>query len=87
MALQTMLSKASRSFRVSESRWYLAGFIARGLARRKASTYTGQHKHNVYIHASGGIRPHNPNGRMVEESKRLTLHGHCDLLLDMLDEK
>jgi len=40
--------------------------------RRKASAYTGQHKHSkmrTHIHASGGIRTHDPSVRAAENSK------------------
>jgi hypothetical protein len=46
-----------------------------GSACRKATTYTGQHKGNkrTHIHASNGMRIHDPNIR-----EGLRPRGHCD---------
>jgi hypothetical protein len=51
-----------------------------GSARRKAVTYTGQHKHiiNANIHALGGIRTHDPSVRAGEDNSCPWLRDHCD---------
>jgi hypothetical protein len=49
-------------------------------ARRKAATYTGQHKHriNANIHACSGIRIHDPSVQVGENISCLRPRGHCD---------
>jgi hypothetical protein len=51
-----------------------------GSARRKAATYTGQHKHriNANIHVSSGIRTHNSGVWASEDSSSLRPRGHRD---------
>jgi hypothetical protein len=51
-------------------------------ARRKAATYTGQHKHriNADIHAHSGIRTHDPSVRAEEDISCLRPRGHRDRL-------
>jgi hypothetical protein len=47
-------------------------------AGRKAATYT-QNKHTD-IHASNGIRTHDPSVRASEDNSWLRPRGHCDRL-------
>jgi hypothetical protein len=53
-----------------------------GSARRKAATYTGQHKHRINaktnIYALSGIRTHDPSVRVGEGISFLRPRGHCD---------
>jgi hypothetical protein len=51
-------------------------------ARRKAATYTGQHKHriNANIRASSGIRTHDPSVQAGEDISCPRPRGHCDRL-------
>jgi hypothetical protein len=60
------------------------GLPGRGIsARRKAATYTGQHKHriNANIHSLSRIRTHDPNVRAGENISCLKPRGHCVGLL------
>jgi hypothetical protein len=61
------------------------GLLERGSARRKAATYTGQHKQriNVDIHEASGIRTHDPCVRAREDISCLRWRGHCDRLLHL----
>jgi hypothetical protein len=48
---------------------------------RKAATYTGQQdteETRTDIHASSGIRTHDPSVREDEDISCLRPHGHCD---------
>jgi hypothetical protein len=51
-----------------------------GSPRRKSGTYTGRHEHrkNVDIHASSGIRNHDPSVRTSENMLYLRSRGRCD---------
>jgi hypothetical protein len=54
-----------------------------GQARRKASTYTEEHKYrikvdNTDIHALNGIRTQDPSVRENEDSWCVRPRGHCD---------
>jgi hypothetical protein len=55
-----------------------------GSAHRKTSTCTqdstNTEQTHTDIHASSGIRLHDPNGSAGEDSSRLRPCGHCDLL-------
>jgi hypothetical protein len=54
-----------------------------GSARRKASTYTGQHntgKTRTHIHAPSRIRTCDPSVRAAEDSTCLRMRGHWDRL-------
>jgi hypothetical protein len=59
-ALQPMMNFFLQFLNHIDSRYDSLGG---GSARRKAANYTGQHKHriNANIHASSGIRTHNPS--------------------------
>jgi hypothetical protein len=62
--------------------WYFiqsVELLARGSARRKAVTYT-QNNTNTDIHASSGIRNHDPSVQAGEDSSYLRPRGHCDRL-------
>jgi hypothetical protein len=58
----------------------LVGLLGWGSARCKAATYTGQHKHRISanIHASSGIRTHNPSVRGGKDISCLRMHSHCE---------
>jgi hypothetical protein len=57
-------------------------------ARRKAATYTGQHKDRINahtdIHVLSGIRTHDPSVRASEDSSCLRSRGHCARLVGIL---
>jgi hypothetical protein len=58
------------------------GSLGGGSDRRKATTYTGQHKDriNADIHASNAIRIHDPSVWAGENISCISLRGHCDRL-------
>jgi hypothetical protein len=56
----------------------------RGSAHRKAATYTGQHKARktlTHVHASSGIRIHDPGVLAREDISCLRPRGHCKQLV------
>jgi hypothetical protein len=55
----------------------------RGSTQNKACTYARQHKHRktwTHIHASSGIRTHDPSVQAAENTTCLRLCGHWDKL-------
>jgi hypothetical protein len=58
------------------------GLLDRGSARRKAATYTQNNTDAEWthtdIHASSGIRAHDPSVREGEDGLWLRPRGHCD---------
>jgi hypothetical protein len=55
------------------------GLLGRGISASQGRyLHTGQHKHD--IHASSGIRTHDPSVRMGEEGSCLRPRNHCDRL-------
>jgi hypothetical protein len=87
----TALCWSSAVFSVFLSLTRSVGIVDGGSARRKAATYTQDSTNIEYthkdIHASSGIRTHNPNVRASEDSSRLRPRGHCDRHTTMYREQ
>jgi hypothetical protein len=69
------------TFPVSCSLTQSVGLLGRGISPSQCLyLHTGQHRHriNTDIHASSGIRTHDPSDSVGEDSPCLRPRGHCD---------
>jgi hypothetical protein len=76
-ALQSMMN-LGLCFTVFQPYTQSVGLVGCGSARRKAISYTGQHKQRINIHALSGIRTHDSSVWADEDSPCLRPLGYCD---------